>query len=79
MRLSLPIEPGAQQKAIATSRATPRGEETVMNLIMKFIFEETGATSVEYALLTAFIAVTIAAGVRAFGQKVITLLNVPWP
>ena len=50
-----------------------------MNLIMKFIFGEAGATSVEYALLTAFIAVTIVAGVRAFGQKVITLLNVPWP
>jgi Flp pilus assembly pilin Flp len=64
------IEPGAQPKPPETSRLTPRREETVMDLIMKFTFEEAGASAVEYALLLAFIAVIIAGSVLNFGTAV---------
>jgi len=41
-----------------------------MNLIMKFAFDEAGASAVEYALLMAFIAVAIAASVATFGATI---------
>jgi len=50
-----------------------------MNQIMKFTFDEAGAPAVEYALLMAFIAVAIVAGVRSFGAAVANLFNIPWP
>jgi len=71
------IETGAQPEPSATSRLTPRGEETVMDLILKFSFDEAGAPAVEYALLLAFIAVAIAASVRSFGAAVATLFVIP--
>jgi Flp pilus assembly pilin Flp len=73
------IEPEAQPKAPETSRLTPCGEETVMDLIFKFSADEAGAPAVEYALLLAFIAVTIAASVRTFGAAVANLFIIPWP
>jgi Flp pilus assembly pilin Flp len=73
------IEPGEQPKPPATKRLTPCGEETVMDLILKFSADEAGAPAVEYALLLAFIAVTIVASVRAFGAAVANLFNIPWP
>ncbi len=50
-----------------------------MDLILKFSADEAGAPAVEYALLLAFIAVAIAAGVRSFGAAVANLYNIPWP
>ena len=79
MSLSMAIEPGAQQKPPETSRFTPCGEETVMDLILKFSFDEAGSPAVEYAFLVAFIAVAIAASVRSFGSAVANLFNIPWP
>lgn len=38
-----------------------------------------GATSVEYALMVAFIAIVIVAAVAAFGLAVAALFDVPWP
>ena len=73
------IEPEAQPKAPETSRLTPCGEETVMDLILKFSCDEAGASAVEYAFLVAFIAVAIAASVRSFGFAVANLFNLPWP
>jgi Flp pilus assembly pilin Flp len=73
------IEPGAQPKPPETRRLTPCGEETVMDLILKFYSDEAGASAVEYAFLLTFIAVVIAGSVQAFGAAVVNLLNVPWP
>jgi Flp pilus assembly pilin Flp len=73
------IETGAQPKPKEASRLTPCGEETVMDLILKFYADEAGAPAVEYALLVAFIAVGITAGVRTFGHAVANLFNIPWP
>ena len=73
------IETGAQPKPIETSRLTPCGEETVMDLIMKFAFEEAGASAVEYTLLLAFISIVIASSISTFGAKVATLFVIPWP
>jgi len=64
------IEPEAQPKAPETSRLTPCGEETVMDLILKFSADEAGASAVEYALLLSFIALTIAASISTFGAAV---------
>jgi Flp pilus assembly pilin Flp len=72
------IKPGTQPKPPATSRLTPCGEETVMDLILKFSADEAGAPAVEYALLLAFIALAITASVRSFGTAVANLFNVPF-
>ena len=72
-------EPETQPKPPETSRLTPGGEETVMDLILKFSADEAGAPTVEYALLMAFIAVAIAASVRNFGTAVANLFIIPWP
>ena len=73
------MEPEAQQKPPESKRLAPCGEETVMDLILKFSSDEAGAPAVEYAFLLAFIAVAIAASVRSFGSTVANLFNIPWP
>lgn len=40
---------------------------------------ETGATSVEYALMASLIAAVIAVAVGALGQAVLGLFTFPWP
>jgi Flp pilus assembly pilin Flp len=72
LSLSKAIEP-------ETNPLTPCGEETVMDLILKFSADEAGAPSVEYALLLTCIAVVIAASVSTFGGAVANLFNIPWP
>ena len=67
MNLFMAIEPGAQPKPPENSRLTPCGEETVMDLILKFSSDEAGASAVEYALLLALIAMVIVTSVSAFG------------
>jgi pilus assembly protein Flp/PilA len=61
------IESETQLKPLETSRLTPCGKETVMQLIMKFALEEAGASAVEYALLSAFIALVIVGTVTTLG------------
>jgi Flp pilus assembly pilin Flp len=61
------IEPGVTPKTRDTARLIPRGEETMMDLLTKFSWDEAGASAVEYAFLLAFIAVAIAASVMTFG------------
>jgi Flp pilus assembly pilin Flp len=73
------IEPGAQPKPPETSRLIHCGEETFMDLILKFSADEAGAPAVEYALLLAFIAIAIAASVQTFGTAVANLYNISWP
>jgi len=63
-------EPKVKPKPQKSSRPTPCGQETIMDLIMKFIFDEAGASAVEYAFLLASIAVAIAASVTTFGAAV---------
>ena len=72
------IEPEDQQKPPATSRLIPCGEETVMDLILKFAADEAGATAVEYALLLAFIASVIIGSVSTLGTKVATWFIISW-
>jgi pilus assembly protein Flp/PilA len=72
------IEPEAQQKPPETLDY-PCGEETVMDLILKFCVDEAGASAVEYALLLALIAVTIIGTVTTFGAAVVNLFVVPLP
>jgi pilus assembly protein Flp/PilA len=40
-----------------------------MNLISRFIRDESGATAIEYGLIAALIAVVIITGVTAVGTK----------
>jgi Flp pilus assembly pilin Flp len=60
-------EPKRKVKPRKTTRLTPSGEETIMDLLIKFIFDEGGAPAVEYAILLACIATAIAASVSTFG------------
>ena len=43
-----------------------------MNLLRKFVSDETGATSIEYGLIAALIAIVIITGVSAVGTKLST-------
>jgi Flp pilus assembly pilin Flp len=72
-------KPGVKPKLRETCRLTPCGEETVMDLIIKFAEDESGATAVEYAFLLTFIAVALTASLNSFGSAVAKLFNIPWP
>ena len=43
-----------------------------MNLISRFVRDESGATAIEYGLIAALIAVVIITGVTAIGTKLST-------
>jgi len=70
LSLSMAIGTGARAKPTETCRLTPLREETVMELIMKFTFEETGASAVEYALLLAFITMVVVASITTLGTAI---------
>jgi len=72
-------KPEVKPKAEKISRSTPGWEETVMDLIIKFAIDESGAPAVEYALLLSFIAVGIAASLTTFGAAVRGLFQVNLP
>ena len=46
-----------------------------MNLISRFIRDESGATAIEYGLIAALIAVVIITGVTAVGTNLSTTFN----
>jgi pilus assembly protein Flp/PilA len=76
------IEPEVTPKTRNTTRVIPRREETIMDLLTKFSWDEAGASAVEYALLLAFIAVAIVSSVVTFGASVKGLFDKPvakWP
>jgi Flp pilus assembly pilin Flp len=65
-----------------TTRLTPSGEETIMDLFMKFTLDEAGAPAVEYAILVACIATVIALSVSFLGVAVKGLFDnavAKWP
>jgi len=75
-------EPNEKLKPQKSSRPAPWGQETIMDLVMKFTFDEAGAPAVEYALLMACIAVAIAASLTSFGAAARGLFEnttVQWP
>ena len=71
------IEPEAQPKPPETGQLTPCGEETIMDLILKFSADEAGASAVEYGLLLALITLAIIGSVTLLGAKVVTLFVLP--
>jgi pilus assembly protein Flp/PilA len=46
-----------------------------MNIISRFIRDESGATAIEYGLIAALIAVVIITGVTAVGSNLSTTFN----
>ncbi len=46
-----------------------------MNLISRFVRDESGATAIEYGLIAALIAVVIITGVTAVGTKLSTTFD----
>jgi pilus assembly protein Flp/PilA len=46
-----------------------------MNLISRFVRDESGATAIEYGLIAALIAVVIITGVTAVGTKLSTTFS----
>jgi pilus assembly protein Flp/PilA len=46
-----------------------------MNLISRFVRDESGATAIEYGLIAALIAVVIITGVTAVGTSLATTFN----
>jgi Flp pilus assembly pilin Flp len=63
-------EPGVKSAPREASRLFPYGEETVMDLIIKFTCDEAGASAVEYALLMTFIALAIVVSLTTFGAAI---------
>jgi Flp pilus assembly pilin Flp len=64
------MEPETQPRPFETGRLSPCGEESVMDLILKFSADEAGASAVEYSLVVTFIALAIAGTVLTLGVKV---------
>ena len=64
------IEPKVKPKPEKSSRLTPCGEETVMDLIIKFTCDEAGASAVEYTFLMTFIALAILVSLTTFGTAI---------
>ena len=65
-----------------TTRLALSGEETIMDLLIKFILDEAGAPAAEYAILLACIATAIVASVSSFGGAVKGLFGnavTKWP
>ena len=46
-----------------------------MNLISRFVRDESGATAIEYGLIAALIAVVIITAIKAVGTKLSTTFN----
>ena len=46
-----------------------------MNIISRFVRDESGATAIEYGLIAALIAVVIITGVTAVGSNLSTTFN----
>jgi len=46
-----------------------------MNIISRFVRDESGATAIEYGLIAALIAVVIITGVTAVGTKLSTTFD----
>jgi Flp pilus assembly pilin Flp len=65
----------AQQKPPENNGLPPWGEETVMELILKFYADEAGASAVEYAVLLTLIAFTIFGSVSAIGTTLARLFE----
>jgi len=63
-------EPQATAKPPPAGRLTFGGKETLIDRIIRFSGDESGAPAVEYAFLLMFIAVAIAASVSTFGNAV---------
>ena len=60
-------EPKIKAKLRKTIGLTPSGEETIMDLIIRFICDEAGAPALEYALILAFLGVALIGGIGALG------------
>jgi pilus assembly protein Flp/PilA len=61
-------------------RASVQGEVTMVSnminaMILKFLYDEDGATAVEYVLIVAAIAVVVVGGIAAFGGQLTTLFG----
>jgi pilus assembly protein Flp/PilA len=46
-----------------------------MNMLKKFVKDESGATAIEYGLIAALIAIAIIAGARVIGSQLSTLFT----
>jgi pilus assembly protein Flp/PilA len=44
----------------------------MMNLVMRFVWDETGATAIEYGLIVAGISVSIMAVIQGIGSRLNT-------
>jgi Flp pilus assembly pilin Flp len=73
-------KPGVKPKFRTTGGLIPCREETVMELIIKFPWDEAGGSMVEYGLLVAVLTVGIAASVNYFGSALTSLfsITIPW-
>ena len=67
MKITMATESKGKVKPRKTTRLTPSGEETNMDLCIRFICDEAGASGVEYALILTFIALAIIGSVTTFG------------
>jgi Flp pilus assembly pilin Flp len=66
-------DPESRIRLRETIRITPCGEETSMDLILKFAYDDAGAPALEYALILALLGVGLISGISALGG---TLSNV---
>jgi pilus assembly protein Flp/PilA len=67
-RTSPPFQ-GPQRAPAPRSDSVGTMELTMMNLVMRFVRDETGATAIEYGLIAAGISVSIIAVIQGIGSR----------
>ena len=61
--------PGEQTGAGGTELRQPMDQEHYMNIVTRFVNDESGATAIEYGLIAAGISVAIIAVVNSLGTQ----------
>ncbi len=56
-------------------REKPCSEESILDRLLAFSYDESGAPAVEYAFLLALLAIALASGLKTFGLAVRGLLE----
>ena len=69
------METGAQPKPTETIQLTHCGEETSMDLILKFAYDEVGAPALEYAFILTILGIGLMTGMTAIGGALNTVFG----
>ena len=68
-------DPKVDYRPQKSSRPTPYGEETIMDLIIRFTSDEGGTAALEYAIVMTLIGIFLMAGMSALSTTLTGIFN----